>query len=250
MRILAFLIVIISYVSTAYAQGLSETNKENIRFFIDCIKKQQKEKLADKVIYPLNRDYPLLPIRNKSEFIKRYHEVFDAALAQMISKSSLSKDWATVGWRGIMFSNGKLWLDEDGSLRTVNYASRIEESKRRARIEEIRTTLHSSLKEFSQPILVFKTSKFLIRVDEMKDNTYRYASWTLPNKMSSKPDIVISKGEFLVEGTAQEPNYRFKNKEFTYECSFNSMSEELPRYYVRVFKEKKEIIFQKANLLY
>lgn len=250
MRILAFLIVIISYVSTAYAQGLSETNKENIRFFIDCIKKQQKEKLADKVIYPLNRDYPLLPIRNKSEFIKRYHEVFDAALAQKIVKSNISKDWATVGWRGIMFSNGELWLDEDGSLRAVNYSSKIEDSKRLARIAEIRTTLHSSLKEFSQPILVFKTSKFLIRVDEMKDNTYRYASWTLPNKMNSKPDLIIQKGEFFTEGTAQEPNYRFKNKEFTYECSFNTMVEALPSFFVRIFKEEKEILHQKASLLY
>lgn len=250
MKILAFLIIIISYVNTAYAQELSETNKENIRFFIDCIKKQQKEKLADKVIYPLNRAYPLLPIRNKSEFIKRYQEVLDAALAQKIVKSNLSKDWATVGWRGIMFSNGELWLDEDGSLRAVNYSSKIEENKRLARIAEIRSTLHSSLKEFSQPILVFKTSKFLIRVDEMKDNTYRYASWTLPNKMSSKPDLIIPKGEFFTEGTANEPNYRFQNKEFTYECSFNSMSEELPRYFVRIFKGKKEILLQKASLLY
>ncbi|MCA0232132.1 MAG: hypothetical protein LCH91_16810 [Bacteroidetes bacterium] len=250
MRILISLIVFVSYIGTAYTQEMLETNKAHIRFFIDCIKNQKKEKLADRVSYPLNRNYPLPPIRNKSEFIKHYHEVFDGAFTQMISKLNLSKDWATVGWRGIMFSNGELWLNEDGALRAVNYSSKIEESKRQARIAEIRTTLHSSLKEFSQPVLVFKTNKFLIRVDEMKDNTYRYASWTLPNKMSSKPDIIIPKGEFLVEGTAQEPNYRFKNKEFTYACSFNSMNEELPRYFVRIFKGKKEIVFQKASLLY
>lgn len=250
MRILISLIVFVSYIGTAYAQEMLETNKAHIHFFIDCIKNQKKEKLADRVCYPLNRHYPLPPIRNKSEFIKRYHEVFDATFTQMISKSNLSKDWATVGWRGIMFSNGELWLNEEGALRTVNYSSKIEETKRQTRIEEIRTTLHSSLKEFNQPILVFKTSKFLIRVDEMKDNTYRYASWTLPNKMSSKPDIIITKGEFLVDGTAQEPNYRFKNKEFSYECSFNTMVEALPSYFVRISKGKKEILFQKASLLY
>ena len=250
MKILAFLTIIVSCVHTTYAQEMSDADKGNIRFFVNCIKKQQKEKIADLVLYPLPRNSPLPQIRNKSEFIKRYQEVFDATFTQMISKSNLSKDWATVGWRGIMFSNGELWLNEDGALRAVNYSSKIEESKRQARIAEIRTTLHSSLQEFSQPVLVFKTNKFLIRVDEMKDNTYRYASWTLPNKMSSKPDIIIPKGEFLVEGTAQEPNYRFKNKEFTYECSFNSMNEELPRYFVRIFKGKKEIVFQKASLLY
>ncbi len=250
MKIWAFLFILTSYVNTAYAQELSETNKENIRLFIDCIKKQQKGKLAELVLYPLNRNYPLPPIRNKSEFVRRYPEVFDAAFTQLISKSNLSKDWATVGWRGIMFSNGALWLDEDGALRAVNYSSKIEETKRRARIEEIRDTLHISLKEFNQPILVFKTSKFLVRVDEMKDNTYRYASWKLPNKMSSKPDLIIQKGESFSDGTASEPNYRFQNKEFVYECSFNSMSEELPQYFVRIFKGKKEILFQKANLLY
>src|ERR1043165_2254169 len=121
-----FLMLICSFVQ---GQEMDSTNQKIVSDFIECIKYQNKEKLASKINFPLSREYPIPDIKNEQEIIKRYSEVFDDSLSKIIVNSQPSKDWSAVGWRGIMLLYGLVWLDYDGSLIAINYQSKIEEQK-------------------------------------------------------------------------------------------------------------------------
>jgi hypothetical protein len=61
-------------------------------------------------------------IANEREFIKHYNRIFPKSLLQRLDTSTID-DWSQVGWRGIMFCNGHIWIDLFDSgvkIRTVN----------------------------------------------------------------------------------------------------------------------------------
>ena len=235
----------------AIAQDMTEDQQQVVQEFIDCIKKHQKEKLASKISFPLDRDYPIPTIKNKQEFFKRYHQVFDDKLVKMIVNSKPSEDWSAVGWRGIMFLNGDIWLDYDGTLIGVNYQSEFETKWKNKLIALEKSQIHESLREFKEPVHVMETSTYRIRIDDMGDYTYRYAVWKIENKMSGKPDLIIINGESIAEGSGGNHRYEFMNGDYKYECSIVVMAEDddSPPAYFRIYKDGKEILSQKAILV-
>lgn len=51
--------------------------------------------------------------------------------------------------------------------------------------------LHPTLRNFKRLCGIYQTKAKLIRIDEMEDGTYRYASWRKGKEMSAKPELVI-----------------------------------------------------------
>ena len=91
----------------------SAWNKQNLKIikeFIGNIKDQNIEELCNGISFPFERQYPLPDIKSKDEFESRYHEVFDDSLINLITHSNPDSDWGAVGWRGIIFLHGELWL--------------------------------------------------------------------------------------------------------------------------------------------
>lgn len=212
-----------------------------IERFIDCIKNNKIQELSKFVVYPLNRRYPIPPITSADDFVKRYHQIFDEKLIKQITQSDISNDWDTAGWRGIMFDDGNIWLDYDGKLKSVHYRSRHERYTRRSLIEDLRSTLHPSLRRFARPVLDGKTEKFLIRIDDV-GGEYRYAAWSLPKKCSDEPDIVMYGGTERSEGSAGLVYYTFKRGAYTYEIDPNQNWGSAT---LEVFNGKKRIVHQK-----
>lgn len=70
--------------------------------------------------------------------------------------------------------------------------------------------LHSSLREFKAFADYGISVDYLIRIDKLADEKYRYASWKVENTMSDKPDLVITGGR-LING-----RYEFENKGYKY----------------------------------
>ena len=97
---------------------------DDIRKVINTIKGGSEKKIASLVKYPLAMSYPVPDINNEEEFIERFDEVFDEAILEKIASSSID-DWNTVGWRGIMFDLGMVWLDYDGFIKGINYETSI-----------------------------------------------------------------------------------------------------------------------------
>lgn len=72
--------------------------------------------------------------------------------------------------------------------------------------------LHASLQEYYDLTSYFVTKGFRVRIDQMGDDTYRYASWPRSKETSSKPDIVIYGGRY----DEQKGCYVFENDGYIY----------------------------------
>jgi hypothetical protein len=246
---LAILLLTLPFL-TAFSQDETADQQKVISDFISCVKQQNKDELSGKIAYPLRREYPLPSIKNKQEFINRYHEVFDDSLVKMIVTSRPEQDWSKMGWRGIMLHNGQLWLDEDGRLIAVNYQSAAERDKRAMLIDKDRSQLHPTIKDFKRPACLLETRKFRIRIDDMGNGNYRYASWSLQNQQRDKPDLIIENGQFIPEGTGGNHRYEFKNEGYVYDCSITVLGKEdnEPPAQLTIYKGGKEILSQPASV--
>lgn len=232
------------------AQDVKTDYKKLAKTFIDNVKSDNKEAVGNLVVYPLEREYPIPDIKNKTEFIKRYNEVFDWTLKNEIIKSDPAKNWSDMGWRGIMLNQGNIWLDFDGRLIAVNYQSKFESDLKKSLIASQKKGLDPSIAFFQTPICVLETSKFKIRIDNLGYNNYRYASWSINKEMSEKPDLVINGGKLIVEGTGGNHQYEFKKDNFTYECAIIVLGEKnSPPAKLTIYQGKKVVLSQDAKIV-
>lgn len=219
------------------------------KHFIALVKNNQRTQLANLAHYSLRREYPIPNVTSKADFLKRFDEIFDDSLIRMISSSDPAKDWGEVGWRGIMFLNGQVWIDEDAQLIAVNYESHAEKQKREQLVEAERKTLHPSIRKYKSPVCILKTSKYLIRIDELPGYKYRYTSWPINGKLSDPPSLNLI-GELEFEGNAGNRSYLFKNNGYNYTCSIIVIGEDdSPPAALTITKGDKEILYQRAILV-
>ena len=235
-------------IGSAYSQTLDKKYLRVVTNFITSVKSGSIEKLSNKINYPLSRAYPIPPIKTRQEFVKRYKEVFDDDLIKKIINSKPSKDWDDVGWRGIMLLNGELWLDTDGKLIAVNHQSRIEAKEQSRLINLEKSKLHTSISNFIQPVLLFETAQYRIRIDDLGNNNYRYASWPIKSKMSDKPRLVLTNGKWTPDGSGGNHNYQFKSGDYVYTCFVIMMGEAgAPPALLEISKAGKQILSQPAK---
>ena len=196
-------------------------DNHNIDTTISYFKDLNIEKIADNINYPLLREYPIPSIKNKQELRKRFHEVFDNKLIQMIAQSKIS-DWEEYGWRGYSINNGEVWMaDSHGIITAVNYQSNFEAHLIKELIIKDKAQLHPSLRNYMKPIAKYKTKNHHIRIDQISDDNFRYASWSIGESESAKPSIVLNNGILKLEGTMNVEYYIFKNGIYTYTLAQN-----------------------------
>lgn len=181
-----------------------------IRRFIGSVKKG-KEEVAKLVDYPFERPYPIPSIDTKEEFLMRYNEIFDDKFVSMIINSDPYKDWELLnsykyGDIRTVFNTGDLLFingfenDDNsiGKLHRVRYESKAEQEIKNMLIEADRQSLHESIRNFKEPILIMETVNYKIRIDDLNDidydNNFRFALWLVYKDMSEKPDLVLYDG--------------------------------------------------------
>ena len=215
--VLVLLMILSSAYQTQASGGLETEEKQHIQNFINLIKENNPKKIAQYVDYPLKRSNPSSDINNEAEFIEKYNMLFDNYLKEMIIKSDVEKDWKRVGWRGYMLYDGIIWLAPDNyKLKAINYTSDKEKKFQQRMLEESKKVLHSSIKDFAHPILSFRTDNFIIRVDEVERENYRYVSWNKNKSTLDEPDIVIFDGIRHFYGSGGNHDYLFKNDNYVY----------------------------------
>ena len=215
--------------------------------FISCVKEKDSKSISKIISFPFRRYYPVPDIKNAKEFIDRYNEIFDDSLQKIIVESDIHKDWSEMGWRGIMLFRGILWLDTNGRLIGVNYESKYEHDKRIRLINQQKDLLYESIKDFEEPIFVWETKKFRIRVDKLENNTYRYASWEISKGQNEKPDLIITNGEIVFLGNGGNHEFVFKSGAYEYICDVIVLgSTTSPPGYLIVTKNGTEILKEKV----
>jgi hypothetical protein len=225
------------------AIALEPQNQESVEKIIEVFSKGQKSKIADLFIYPVIMEYPNPDIYTKKELIKRFDEVFDDNLLRGIAASDASKDWSEVGWRGIMYRGGDVWISYEGKIKKINYITNKQQEKVNKIISVQKENIYIELKTFLRPILEFNMGQFHIRVDQMADFSYRYASWSNGKKTNQSPDIILKNGTVAYDGTGGNHSFNFKNGNYLYRISiFYIGAEDTPPGRLEVFKDEKLIL--------
>lgn len=210
------LILLMLMFNLSFAQNELDKNEiENIQKLINLFKAKNINGLSKIVRYPLEREYPIPSVKNEADFKRRFNQIFDQKLIGIITSSKIDQ-WSEVGWRGIMLDRGDLWIETDGTITALNYQSDFEAKQKKDLIAKHKTKLHASLKSFLVPVYKFKTKNYLIRIDEQANNKYRYASWKIGSLESSKPDLILTDGEWENDGTGGNHTITFKKGEFNY----------------------------------
>jgi len=237
------LITFIFQVSTSFAD--EKKHSEIVTPLIEAFKVNDRSAISKMITYPLSRKVPLPSIKTESEFISRFEQVFDAELVNTIAHSDPEKDWSAMGWRGIMLSHGIVWLDTNGKIWSVTYESKTEKNIRAELINKQKKSLHESVASFNKPILEWHTKNFHIRIDDVGENNFRYASWSINKSTTEKPDLVLLNGEITFKGSGGNHHYSFKNGEYLYRCYVSIIGNDTsPPGVLDVFKAGKTILSQ------
>jgi hypothetical protein len=248
-KVLVILFIGISMQNVS-GQDLKPEYQKFVKSFIDNVKNDKKEAVAAVIKYPLRRENPIPDIKNKAEFVKRYAEIFDAKLKAEISKSNPAKDWSEVGWRGIMLNQGTLWMDTDGKVFSINYQSKVESDLKNKLIAAEKNKLHPSIAKFKAPEVILETSKFRVRIDDLGNDNYRYASWSIKQSMSEKPDLIITNGKWFQDGTGGNHHYDFKKGNFLYQCYITVLgTKDSAPANLTIYQNGKEILNQDAKIV-
>lgn len=217
-------------VSNSFAQNsdsyLTKEESQSIHKLLFDIVGERRNEVVEHISYPLDRQYPLSSINDKSEMLKYYDTVFTDELKNLLSTDP---DLFRAGWRGVSICNGLIWGDfeEEGLFKiyAINYFSSREELLWKRAIEERRSELHASLREFILPMCIIHTKRFTIMIDKIaegddeesiEDDTYRYVCWKAGQRLSDVPDLVLSNGVLSLDGTMQVFTYTFTNAAYRY----------------------------------
>lgn len=216
-----------------------------VQGLIDAAKANDPEAMAKRVAYPLKREYPIPAIQNRQEMVTRFDQVFEPQLLELIANSKADIDWQTMGWRGIMFGSGVVWMDFDGKIIAINYQTPAETKLKAELIAKQQTALHASVSEFVSPELAWQTAKFTIRVDNMGNDQYRYAAWAKGKPLSEKPDLVLNKGKLVFDGSGGNHSFQFRSGPYQYHCYVTVLgTSDSPPGELVVYKNDQEILKQ------
>lgn len=245
MKYLNYILLCLSLFFTSNTFALEQKYQESVLPVIAAFKTHDKTAIAAHIRYPLKRRYPLPDIKNEAEFITRFDEVFDDELVAVIGSSNINTDWDSVGWRGIMLNNGVMWLDTGGKIIAVNTQNTTEQVRVEKLIAQDKQSLHSSIKTFQKPILDWKTANYRVRVDNLGDGNFRYASWSIDKNPSDKPDIVLINGDIIFEGSGGNHHYTFKNGHYSYVLHVTIIGcDTSPLGWLEVYKDDEQLLFE------
>ncbi len=222
---------------------------DSIQKLIGYFQQRDIERIADHVRFPLKREYPIPDIQNRQEFIQRFSEVFDERLIRRIADSGINQ-WSEVGWRGIMLDDGVLWMaNSDGVITAVNYQSDFEKKEIQKLIAQEKNGLHASLKNFEKPVYRIQTPNYLIRIDELAGEKFRYASWKAGEIEASEPDLLMNNGVLAFSGSGGNHVITFENGKFVYSIYRNHLREDGASEVLLVVEESGREILREEGIL-
>ena len=217
------LALICFFAMTSFARELTKNEKTAIANLKDNVRSGRVDSVAEQVEYPQCRSaFPEYIISTKDEFKNNYDLVFDE---QQI-ETFLSSDWRyhygllinDAGFTGHFDDDGVLVLDHiplsDSEWAHVGDL-----------VQKNRATLHPSVRDFQQPVLLLAAGKYLVRIDAMREGKFRYTCWDKGADQSAKPALVLYDGELF--STPYYTSYTFDNEGYEYyiqegaiECDF------------------------------
>ncbi len=231
----------------AWADTANKTEFGIEQNVVEAFKTNNPAVIAAQISYPLKRPRPVPAVKDEQDFITRFDMLFDEPFRRAIANST-PQDWQIMGWRGTMFGNGDIWLDDDGKIRTINNMTPKEQIYADELTQKEISAMHPSLRTFKRSEVVFDISLGHGRIDAIEnpndeyDISYRYAFWNKGKDVSEKPDMLIQNGVIDVQGSAGNTYYTFENGDYTYRFQIIYVgNEDMLPYALTVLKNGLEI---------
>ncbi|MBD3864677.1 hypothetical protein [Olleya marilimosa] len=102
--------------------------------------------------------------------------------------------------------------------------------------------------EYKENIIHSENNKFTIKVDKLKNGTFRYTSWNKPNSTNDRPNLVLYNGEVEQQTKyGSRFDYRFENGEYLYIVEINTETTNAKRVILRLYKNHNEILYTKLT---
>ena len=202
-------------------------DEANVEKATETFKKIQKwvanddvEALSRNVSYPFKRFDRLPALKNANEFKAYYSTLFDEEMKANFANVEF-EDWKIVThYTGsVGFELGKIWVNANDKLQSINYQSVAEIKKNKELVNSLLSKIHPSVSTWEENLTYLQSTKFIIRVDYLGDGKYRYASWSKPKSISDKPDLVLVREDVEERSSSGGVDYSFQNGIWTYRVS-------------------------------
>jgi len=72
--------------------------------------------------------------------------------------------------------------------------------------------------------VIIKTKKFKVRIDKQPNGNYLYQSWGANTKITAKPSMIISNGEYIPDGSGGNYYFEFNNNGTLYQVWRNYLT--------------------------
>ena len=223
MKIKKFIIVLMLLFMSCMLLGARELTKNEkiaVANLKDNIRNARVNSLVEQIEFPLHRSsYPDYSVKDPNEFVQMYSRIFD---------DNMIKEFLEAEWH---YYYGKLMnecgftghFDDDGVLKIDRIPLSDSEMKYiMVLVNTEKPSLHSSVQDFIEPILLLKAGKYIVRLDYLNDHSIRYVCWHKGQKFSEKPQLVLYNGETY--GNRYHDTYSFENNGYTYTIEDGAIS--------------------------
>lgn len=205
-RLFGLLLVIGAlFLQNGFAQSV---DMNEIQKLTAVFKTNEKAKIASCFRFPIERDYPLDAIESKEQLIAKFDEVLDESFIKQIASANTADDWSIVGWRGIMFKNGMLWLDDEYQITAVNYETAKGKQALATAIAKDKDTLPKNKRVFQSPVAKWTVDGSVYRVDQVSNESYRLLILTAKNKVA----LELNNGTSNADGSGGNCYYKWTDK--------------------------------------
>ncbi|MDM1388697.1 hypothetical protein HX052_01735 [Myroides marinus] len=209
-RLLAIVFLLMGVSGFSQESALSATAVEKVTSLIDLFENENRDGIAKRVVYPLKRDYPLPDITTEFEFVSKFEQLFSPEFSAKISHSVI-EEYTDMGWRGIMFDLGRMWINEEGNITKVYDQTEAEKKIRESLINADKKNLHKSVRKYFEPYAVIKVGDDIWRIDRKNAQVMRLTQWIGGKSMAEAPDAILE-GTEDIQGTIRSRVLYFLDK--------------------------------------
>ena len=176
----------------------------------------------------LIKDLFKLPFKISSTFIINDSDDMRDAIDYILDDEMIKEitapgfeNWSQIGWRGVCFKNGELWLGDtrNGLIFSTNYITEKGQRVLLEKKEEIQSQLHASVSKFERTKMDVVCPKYRYRIDVLEDESVRLVVWERATAIFEKPWKVIQYGkeEWQGSGGFYYSTFTSGDYEFKYE---------------------------------